>query len=1598
MPVHSRRPQLPRHALALAVAALLGAAMATPASALPWHSGARPLAAGMSWARALLTPADIIIGDGGIDSYTNSDAIDDIVGNLVLGNQASGDGTYTLTGNTAQTRIAFQAGGNGGNANGALIIGNAGQGSFIQGLIDGSDGGNQVHVAGDLVLGQQPGSAGSYTLNSGALSVGGQIAVGGQSTGSSVFVQNGGSVVLTALASSDPDYVPVGGAGAAPWGGALAIGGGVGNGDGSNSGGSGSYFLNAGSINTYNLLVGPSGTGTLWQSGGSLTTTFMTIGFSGNGTYNLSGGTLNSYSGAVGYAGSGVFNQSGGVVTIATDLVIGSQYASNTPGSGLYNLSGGTLHSGNTTVGDGEQGDFVFTGGTHNVTGNLVVGDQAAGVGTYTITGNASQLNIGFVPGGNTGTASNGSAISGNGALIVGNAGNGSFTQGLIDQSDAGNQVNVAGDLVLGAQGGSVGAYALNAGTLTVGGVLVIGSGSNGANVFTQNGGAVVLTGLAAGNADYAPVNGNAVPATYPGTLYVGGESVFNNGSGSYVMNGGTLSAPSILVGFSGTGSFQHSGGQVFTAYLDIGDCGGCNGGNAAGFYTLGGSGTLNAGNINIGDFGHGEFLQTGAASVNTVSGTLSIGNGPAAIPNTANPGNWDRSGLYTLQDGLLSTQYTIVGAQGTGSFVHSGGTHAVALTLTLGQQSPSLSDPTDPGDPVFGGPAPGLYRMSGGLLSVGGDPGNGNAALIVGDAGNGSFVHTGGLVTLGSWYDGQVLATGAVVGTASAGNLVVGASGSGSYRLGATGQPNSVAWGGYPGGAPGTAPPSFDAAVNAPWLQVFGDAVIARDAGANGHFVLAGDGSTLWVNHVANSGSGGTLAVGLGGTGSFTQSDASTVYLDGGLAIGVNSAAVGTYALNGGVLSVGGDLNIGGSDDASGGPLSQTSVGAGSGSFVQAAGAVTVFGHLSIATNPGATGQYTLAGGSLDVNGPAYLGNNGGNGSFVHVGGSATLGALFLGTTPADGPASQGRYVIAGNSSTLTVLGDSVIAAAPGTGGSSMTIGSGADAPSVNFNGYLTVGAADQGSLTIQSGNVVVGASTYVGGSPTGVGSIVQSGGSFTTGYLDIGTVTGGGSPDNSVTLTGFGTLTVQANMVIGSGTAGGNPDGSGGSFNQSGASVAQVQGSVYVNNGSIHLSGGSFGVGGNVVLGDTKGGAQFVQTGAAASVGGDLLVGSSAGRSGSYGLSGGGTLDVAGFSFVGAAGDGSFVNDGGAHSTAMLVVGQLGGSSGSYTLSNGGSLFVARPGTGGFVDVGESGAGTFTQAGGSTQIVGALDVGRFAGATGPGTLNVSGGTVQVTVDAGSGYGGFVVVGDAGVGVANHSGGNITVAGSLVIGRDVGGKGTWNASGGSLGVGGAITVQSVAGSTGMLNLSGGEITAASLSNSGMLNYSGGSLALDAGAGSLSNNAGGQINIGGARLLTGSLSNAGKLAASAPTDQLSVSGSFVQTALGSLDVLLGGDAGASLLSITGMATLDGTLDLICVGTCTYAPGTTITLLTAGGGVFGTFAGAPVLTGFAPDTFSVDYSVPGEVLLRVAAVPEPQTYAMFLGGLALLAFLARRRRD
>ena len=368
----------------------------------------------------------------------------------------------------------------------------------------------------------------------------------------------------------------------------------------------------------------------------------------------------------------------------------------------------------------------------------------------------------------------------------------------------------------------------------------------------------------------------------------------------------------------------------------------------------------------------------------------------------------------------------------------------------------------------------------------------------------------------------------------------------------------------------------------------------------------------------------GGNILVGLDGTAAVTQAGASIVHMDHDLVLGVNAGGSGTYTLgarsltggNPANLAIGSDLDIGGFKAATDiyGYDPQTVAAGDTGTLTQNSGDMLVISSANVGSSGGA-GTFNQTGGTMTVDNQLFIGNNGGTGAVVQTGGITTVGsvavdgALALGTS-----GGSGSYSITGNS-TLIVNGSANIGQDSSASASSMTIGNGIGTPVVtiqsqNCNGNLVVGGIDQDNLTFNSGKLTVQGITHV--CHFGTGTVVQNGGSFESGYLDIGIINTNG---NSYTLN-HGAVIVDNDLVIG------NFAGSGGTFRQAGdtVNVNSPDFGVYINNGTYNLQSGNFNVVNIVTVGDVAGGASVVQGGGGAAIGNTLIFGNSAGTTGLY------------------------------------------------------------------------------------------------------------------------------------------------------------------------------------------------------------------------------------------------------------------------------------------------------------------------------------------------------------------------------------------
>ena len=304
-----------------------------------------------------------------------------------------------------------------------------------------------------------------------------------------------------------------------------------------------------------NMVIGASGgTGTYNLQSGSLTLNDeATLGdIAGSvGTLNQTGGTFIDTSTTddfvIGEAGTGNYLISGGTATIDGDMSVGDA----TGGVGTVSQSGGTVTiDGDALVGNGGSGTYTLSSGTANLDGNLFIGDQAGSTGNFTQSGGnltvMMDTEVG-VAGTGTFTFSGGTATF-DGTVSIGmEAGsNGSFVQN-------GGNLTFGTAVDVGVAG--TGTYNISAGTAQFNEGLVVGSEGDSTGTFKQTGGTVTI----ASGQTLALDQANSVYNLNGGTLVVGdtGGSAGITGPGSLNFGGGTLQAQGVTLTDSANGTIS---------------------------------------------------------------------------------------------------------------------------------------------------------------------------------------------------------------------------------------------------------------------------------------------------------------------------------------------------------------------------------------------------------------------------------------------------------------------------------------------------------------------------------------------------------------------------------------------------------------------------------------------------------------------------------------------------------------------------------------------------------------------------------------------------------------------------------------------------------------------------------------------------------------------------------------------------------------------------------------------------------------------------------------------------------------------------------
>ncbi len=606
---------------------------------------------------------------------------------------------------------------------------------------------------------------------------------------------------------------------------------------------------------------------------------------------------------------------------------------------------------------------------------------------------------------------------------------------------------------------------------------------------------------------------------------------------------------------------------------------------------------------------------------------------------------------------------------------------------------------------------------------------------------------------------------------------------------------------------------------------------------GLNGGGTFAHSGGTnsasnIWLGYYSGSsgsynlsGSGFLFAQNeyVGGAGTFTQSGGTnSVVGTYGLIVGsayngYQTGPLGTYNLNGAALLTAAYEDVGNSA---------------SGVFTQSSGTNIVTLSIALGFTSG-SGTYTLGGSGLLSAGTEYVGESG-TGVFIQTGGTnnvavgayGSTGGLYVGVDSGVGSYSlsgsgilsaQNEYIGSGGVGAMTQLGgrnsmtNLTIAGNYRFASGTLQIAGGS---LVNQGVFDATGST--GLLTV-SGSAILDLSKA---KLLNTGSMSLSLGPNSLLLLPAGfnpaTALGNFSIDSSSLIHNVGTpLMVAAgqgfsgvgsiaDLVNCQGTISAAANGS---INLNGGVSISGSGIVNLGSGTLTLDNALSGMSGGTLMPNTSvvgysGTGTFTQSGGTHYInyqGGNLYLGYNANSSGSYSLSGTGTLSTTS-ECIGLNGIGTFTQTGGTNNaTSGITLGLRPGSTGSYLL-NGTGLVGAEEEV-----VGSYGIGTFIQSGGTNNLFSYWNGTLYLGLnSGTGTYTLSGSSILQSQTEYIGY--------SGSGIFNHVSG-LNMAGIVSVGS----SGRYQFGGGTLQIvaGGGFVSQGVfdaTGSAGLLDVTGSAI------------------------------------------------------------------------------------------------------------------------------------------------------------------------------------------
>ncbi|PCE32533.1 autotransporter domain-containing protein [Burkholderia ubonensis] len=1113
---------------------------------------------------------------------------------------------------------------------------------------------------------------------------------------------------------------------------------------------------------------------------------------------------------------------------------------------------------------------------------------------------------------------------------------------GTIDPSALGSGLGVlSSGAVVGNASASISTNVINNGTMN-GSTGVAVSGVTGMALSVQNGTGgtshITNTGTIGSN---PLVGATLVGADAPVVAAYGGGKVEMTNSGT--INGrvsfgsnGTPGQGNTFVNsgtINGGVSMGANSNNTFTAVT--GSSVNAAGGTGGAFNITVGPNTLNVAQTGIVDGGAGGnntlVLQQGTPA----NGTIAVNNYINFNHLNLTSGNWTINGASTAQDATLAGGVAIINnnaSLGTGNITASGG------ALQAGTAGLNVAN---------------TVTLTGGGLTVQGATGltlsgtvSGGGALTKNDGGtltlSGANNFTGGTNLNGG---GLVVGNNASLGT---GDLNVNASASLDTSTNVT-LSNTVNL------------------ANSSTLTIGGsnDLGLAGAINGNGGLVKNGAGRTTLSGVNTYTGgttiNAGTLAIGLGGSLAATG----TVNLaNAGAAFDISA---------GGAQTIGGLTGVAGTNVSLGG---NTLTLAGSGNATYN-GAIGGPGSLTLAGSGTQTlnGASTYTGGTNLNGGSLVLGNNAALGvGVVNVGGAATLDTTTSMTL--------GNAINLGTGTALTLGGSNALGlSGPISGGGGLVKNGDTTTTLTGANNYT-------GGTTINAGTLAIG----LGGSLAATGTVnlanagaafdISEGGAQTIGGLAGVAGTNVSLGGNTLTLAGSGNATYN-------GTIGGA-----GSLTLAGTGTQTLTG-ANVFTGGTNLNGGSLVLGNNAALGVgvvNVGGAATLDTTTSMTLGNAVNLGTGA----SLALGGSNALALSGT----ISGGGGLVKNGAATTTLTGANNYTGGTTinaGTLALGEGGSL--ASTGA-----VNLAGTGATFDASGAT---GAQTIGALSGVAG---TNVNLGANALALNGNGAAFGGTIAGSAGVTVASGT--------QVLTGSNTYTGGTTIAAGGTLQLGNGGTSGSVAGNIAnngalVFNQSGNVTVASVLSGTGSLTQAGsGQLTLTGtstlsgpttvGAGTLAVNgslAASTVTVQGGATVTGTgtigglvVSSGGTASLSQPGQALNVAGNVTFQPGSTMQVATTPQQSGSLAA-TGSATLNGGNVQVIASQASYQANQQYTIMSAGGGVTGQFAGVSSTYAFVTPTLSYDashvylqLSTNGTSFTSVATTPNEVAVAQAIGSL------------